>query len=484
VTRSRLVTAALVVVAWAYVLTRSVPTQIGDRGIFVSVAERIAAGDRLYVDVWDNKDPLFYLTLGLGRLLTPYADVVIELSWLAAASVAAYAIARQVGVSRDASALVGLAATPLVLTGTEYLAGFTHLPASALCLAVLAGTLRGRYAVAGVLVAVLALFKLVMLPLAVVAIVVVLYRRRTWAPLKALLLGLLAALLVLGALLLVRGELVAYLQSLLLNVEYSQSMQDQSSALPIVGLLGKVMTTAAMATALATVAVLAGTRLASDEGGERSTATDGLSDDGRTLWWVTLWSLIAAMAIVAVTGLWPHHSQILYLPAVLAIILLASATTARHALRPAVVVLLAATTLVLAGAPSPQLVTDSVLSTPTRLRALDDLSPATVDLLATGPAGSYARVGLNDELGHAYGLRDWTLACPKFHQYEYDPLRTYQSVEDCIPTAPWLIVGSSLAPKDGYPQWNAYVAAVEAIIAKDFTCQSRDWGRLCRNTGG
>src|SRR5690242_21618277 len=48
----------LVVIAWAVALPRLVPSTFGDHGTYASVAERLIAGDRLYVDVWDNKDPL------------------------------------------------------------------------------------------------------------------------------------------------------------------------------------------------------------------------------------------------------------------------------------------------------------------------------------------------------------------------------------------------------------------------------------------
>ena len=53
--------------------------KLPDRGIFVSIAERLLAGDKLYVDVWENKDPIFYYMISLGRVFSPYADVVLEI---------------------------------------------------------------------------------------------------------------------------------------------------------------------------------------------------------------------------------------------------------------------------------------------------------------------------------------------------------------------------------------------------------------------
>jgi hypothetical protein len=188
------------------------------------------------------------------------------------------------------------------------------------------------------------------------------------------------------------------------------------------------------------------------------------------------------MAVTAVTGLWPHHSQLIYLPAALCAILLVASFPRLQSLALAPLVAVVAGALLLAGAPSPQLATDSVLSAPTRWRALDDVAPWTTDLISRASQGAYARVGLNDELGHAFGLRDWHLACPKFHQYEYDPQQTYDAVVACLPSAQWLMVDSSLAPKVGYPRWNDYVDRVEALIDADFTCTAFEWGRLCRRT--
>ena len=58
----------------AVTLPRMVPSTYGDHGTFVSVAERIVlAGDRLYVDVSDNKDPFFYAVVAVGRTVSHLA---------------------------------------------------------------------------------------------------------------------------------------------------------------------------------------------------------------------------------------------------------------------------------------------------------------------------------------------------------------------------------------------------------------------------
>ena len=51
---------SLVLLTWVSIVPRLVPDRSLDRGIFVSVAERLIAGDALYTGVLDNNDPLFY----------------------------------------------------------------------------------------------------------------------------------------------------------------------------------------------------------------------------------------------------------------------------------------------------------------------------------------------------------------------------------------------------------------------------------------
>jgi hypothetical protein len=70
-------------------LPLSIRPPIGDVGIFVYMADRLVQGDRLYVDVWDNKPPLRPLLDQLafmlfGRSPASLIYLLIVLSWLAA----------------------------------------------------------------------------------------------------------------------------------------------------------------------------------------------------------------------------------------------------------------------------------------------------------------------------------------------------------------------------------------------------------------
>ena len=68
----------LVVGTWVMLFPRLIPSMSSDRGIFVSVAERLLAGDRLYAQVFDNKEPLFYYLVAAQRALGPVGEGLAE----------------------------------------------------------------------------------------------------------------------------------------------------------------------------------------------------------------------------------------------------------------------------------------------------------------------------------------------------------------------------------------------------------------------
>ena len=213
---------------WCLVLPRLVPGTVGDHGTYASVAERILAGDRLYVDVSANKDPLFYNLLALGRLLSPLADVALEVLWVLAAGLAVLVLARSVSVRQTVAAVIAFAGVPLVLTGAAYEPGMTHLPGVALTLVSLALAARSRWYLAGGIVVAVFFAKLILVPVAVVALVGVAAHRRAWADLlraaAAAVVGTLAGVGALWA----RGELQGWIDSFGYNARYARGELTES----------------------------------------------------------------------------------------------------------------------------------------------------------------------------------------------------------------------------------------------------------------
>ena len=203
------------------------PQVWGDPGVWLSVGARLLEGDRLYADVFDNKDPLFFYsyaaTLWVGGVRGPFA---LEVVWLGVATVGMALALRALRVG-TLGKLAGALVYPLALTAAWYEPGATMVPALALAPVALWLWVRGSAFAAGAVVVASVLFKL-NLGLVVVAPLLALLAlggsgaSRVRRVLEAAA-GAALALLVAAAALAIRGELGAYLDTIAYNVHYSDA---------------------------------------------------------------------------------------------------------------------------------------------------------------------------------------------------------------------------------------------------------------------
>lgn len=464
---------ALIGLTWVVTFPRLVPgaSDPADHGTFISVADRLRAGDRLYAEVWDNKDPLFYYLLALARSITEYGDILPEVGWLALAAAAAASMARRVGLSHRRAVLAGWVLTPIVLTGTTYVPGMTHLPGTAVALCVLALVLRDRWLAAGTLLGALAFLKLLAIPVALAGVLVVLLRRRSWMGAVRLSVSTAATM---GAVVLVmalRGELAAYVDTQLGNVGYSQGDLVNSRWGPVASHLLSAAPQDNRTAALTTVASLVVVVLLASLSHPRR--------DDAPIAAIAVATLVAALAVVAVTALWPHHVQLLYLPGALAVVALLAAIPdgwLSHLRAGAIVMLVA---FLIGGATHPYWYLAATRALASHMASLQGTSPEAQALTAIAPAGRYARLGSNDTNAHARGLQSWDLACRRFHQYPFDPPNALDEVLTCLPTADAVVVDASLRIKPGQDEWNHFVTRAREVLAEGYTCTPATFGELC-----
>lgn len=470
---------AVVVAVALVVLPRMVPGFVGDRGIFVSTAERLRAGDVLYRDVWDNKDPLFYYLLALGREVSDLVDVVLELGWMAGAVAATAVLAAWAGCDRRTARLLALGATTVVLTGSFYVAGNTHLPGTALCLLAAASVVSRRFVLSGVLCGVLLFTKAVMAPVVLLILAPMLWRDRAWPSIARMAVGGSLALMVGVAVLAARGELGPYADALARNASYSGGPFLVGSEYgSVVGHLGRFATFPVLWVCLAVTGIVAWSWRSRREAppDERRAAHEDLRA-------AVVGSFLAAWVVLALTGLWEHHAQVLYVPALLAVVLLVAEHPALgRAARPAAIVPVAVGLLV--AGPWVWIYAGSVGDAADALSRYGEVPPEARALIDSGPVGTYARVGSNDDLGHAVGLDEWTLACPRFHQYFFEPVEVLVDVTDCLPDAEAIVVSGGVEPIEGNAGWNDFVERVEAILRADRRCTESDGLRVCRRIDG
>lgn len=460
----------LTVAAWCVSFPAMIPVRENDRGVFVSTAERLLAGDTLYAGVYDNKEPLFYYFVTLQRYFGAGGEIAAEVLLVLISCCSMFSVAATL-CSRSTAAIVSFALAPIVLTGGFYVAGHTHLPGTALIFACLALCWTNRPFLGGVLLAVLAATKLPLAPLGgAVVLTVVLWRGGGQGFVRCAAGAVIAGGGIL-ALLYYRGELGPFWQAFQDNVAYAQGGPTAGSSRPWLDHLLRVKS---KASALAVIGILVCSTIAARYGFRRQRS------DVLILVGCCLVTSLASIAILALSGLWPHHNQVLYVPACLALMAAAPAFDAwrRDYSRVAAVagVLMA---LTLGGALDAFLIPQRFMGFRHAISSLNELSPETIALLDTRTTGAYARLGGNDDMAHAIGLRAWTLSCPKFHQYPFESREQLHAVLACALSAPNVIVARSFQPIETRPFWSEFVSDGERALAAAFECRNEGGIRIC-----
>src|SRR6188472_2767112 len=81
---ARVAVAAALAAAVSLAALRVTPQVWGDPGVWLSVAARLLDGDRLYADVFDNKDPFFFYSYAVAlRVAGVRGPFILEVVWLA-----------------------------------------------------------------------------------------------------------------------------------------------------------------------------------------------------------------------------------------------------------------------------------------------------------------------------------------------------------------------------------------------------------------
>jgi hypothetical protein len=472
------VLAPAVLAAWIITIPRLVPGRDSDRGVFVSVAERLLAGDMLYSGVYDNKEPLFYYFVALQLALGPWAEVAAEALSIAIAAAAAYVIAMKLS-SRWTAAATSFVAVPITLTGAFFLPGYTELPGIALVLAAIAASAEKRPLMAGSCAGLLLFLKLIFVPIALLGIGSFLLIRRRSSDAPAVALGAALSAVAATSVLSLRGELAPFIETIRLNIAYSQgSLISSNTGLASMAehlrRIGPEWLSRGAGPAMLAILLTSAALWRRRSAGHPALALAGAC--GATL--------AGSLLILSITGFWLHHLQIFYIPATMACLSLTALVdlAACRGRLPALGIVVAAGYL-FGGAPVPAASAQSPASSYASFARLSELSPEARRLLSIGNSGTYARFGTNDDQGHALGLRGWKLACPRFHQYYFEPPALLDRVFGCASKAPALIISAHFEPNTA-PLWNAFVARVEGLLAEQYSCDASTGLRICQRRIG
>ena len=443
---------------------------VADFGIHVSVAERLIAGDRLYEEVWDNKDPLYFLTLAGARWISPLGGWFIQIASLAATSISVYFVSRRIDTSRSLAVLVGWVAAPIIVVGLLDPTGGVS-PAVPATFAAVAFALVKRPLFAGLVLAAVPFFQIRMFPVALTVLVVVFW----FVPQRRVRAGIgfgLGVLLVL-AVLAFRQELLPYVNSLFLNIGYAQAESAGSGILA--GRLVFLQNSAVQLSVLAIVLALSLARPLSvrAKGSAKRSANDAI-------WWAAAWCLPSIAVVLLVTGKWPGHAKVLLIPGTLAVVAVAGQLSWRPRYSTVVsAVIVISLGILIAAVPSPKPFFNSLEYARAVLSQNKNASTQAQAVIQTGPPASYARVGQGQDPAHAIGLRDWDLACPRITQYWWENESILESIRECLSSADVLLVTDDLYGPVTTPTWERFQEGVEEVLAENYTCSPSPGFRVC-----
>jgi len=464
-----------VVVTWVLTLFRLTPTPNGDYGIAVSVSERLIAGDLLYSQVWDNRDPLYYWILALFRLPGPLGGNLLELMWFLVAAVGAFFIGRGLGAHLRTRIAIAGVAVPIILTGTTYLPGSTHLGAIALSLVAAGLILNNHYFWTGMLLPVIFFSKILVFPVSVSLILFLFLAAPNWSRFFNLVGGSVSGATFIVGILVLRSELVPYFNSLRLNVTYSQTTSSGevqgtyvSNLAAVINMNTQVTIGSVALSLLISIMILKARPVLGENKIIPFTALAVLMSSG------------AALVVVALTGKWWHHGQVFVVPAVISavlVIVLSQKITMRSGyLTPIFVVVMS---FFFAGLPGAGSYITGLEYARSNISAQLRMAPMTVEMLKLTAPSTYARIGQGSEFGHAYGLGEWQLNCPRFHQLPWESEQILDSTLNCLSETNVLAVDASAVEIDGLPVWNGFIQSLEGLIVSDYQCKVFPFGRLC-----
>jgi hypothetical protein len=463
---------------WIVVFLGSALSRDTDGGIFLSVSEGVSSGLKLYVDIWDNKDPFFFILMSAASSLDPRIPFFMDLLWIPLASLGTWFIARKV-MSLDRAGFLSLIVTPILIVGPYYMSGWTNTPGTSLVLLSWGFFASKRFVLAGIILGLLAFIKITVFPIGVLGIGILLFHRLTRASALRCSIATLIALGFSILSLVLMGWFSGYLEALGRNREYSNTVIayfgfDDSPGGHLAKLQSELESKDWLAFGLVLILCALGAAAAFSW---KSTTEFRV---------VAVWAVIASVgtaATLALTYVWPHHVQAVSLPLILAAIVCGAIVPTNwwHVAFLAAVIL---ATFILSGWGSWVAFRDHVVSIFDQFeqRVVEiHQTPLDSHLLNSVPSNvfSYARLGTNDDRGFLGSVRPGaTLKCPYFHLYDFSPPESFRDTLSCIQEVDVILKTSNFdAFARGYNATN--VQPIIDYIDATFRCLEFEDRQLC-----
>jgi hypothetical protein len=476
--------------------SRISPTFYSDDGIYASVGARLLRGDRLYVDVFDNKDPLFYYAWAALIGIGPGGHYLLNCSCFALLAWSGSLISKFGSPEGNFPRALSATLAALSLSGAWYSDSFLY--GSVLLFLAVIFVVYKKFLPAGLALSAIFFTKITLFPAAAVIVFGYLLlelrsRRSGRSHLARVLLGLVVGALSILAVMAWRGEIMGYARVMSDNFLYAQGGINKSE-----GLAGSLMFHLLNTILFGWPVLLLICGCA--------TAIYVLREDffentpQRSALVAAFVAVATSMAVASVTLMWASHVMVIAVPFVV-VLPLTLPKLWRHRRIVGLSAWLACCLALISWTGSNRPVANP-LHLAKRIEAQTQQSTEARDLIAVAGPGrhSYARIGTNDDTGHAVTLRDFSLHCAYFHQYPFTPPGRLYELLECAKQADYLIVhlraGSYASPDLPWmPRgadfdrldrtWFKYEHDVETLLSAHFECVRRSPEiRICKNRRG
>lgn len=310
--------------------------------------------------------------------------------------------------------------------------------------------------------------------------------------LSLVIVGFLFSALSILAMLAIRGELFGYLQAQQNNILYANSVLIDSHG--FAGSLGSHLRTVFtdQSSVVSVVVVPFAVLILSI-----CVAMDRGDPQARSFAIATLATFLFSLLILAITGLWRHHLQIMYFGQTLTLIGLAAMLPSQiKRSMPIAMISVFSLAVLLGGMPSFRHYIDSPAAVVKRLASASQESAESQSFkMASTNGDAFARLGQNSNV-IPHGAPMDKLVCPDFHQYLFYTSERLQTILDCVRTAPTLVIDPSFRRYEQPPHWlpieadkqriittwNHFVSAGETMVRTRFSCKRFDQIRICSST--
>jgi len=320
------------------------------------------------------------------------------------------------------------------------------------------------------------------IPLLIPLVAYILFLSKSKKTARQLFMGILLGVVIIIIILFLRGELAGYFSTVIWNFKYSGGDIYPNWIYPVAHIL---RASNSMSWSLIIIILLI---LSLKYFQNKPNNFGQNSVQLAQLQYLTIISLFFSLFVLALSGMWDHHNQILYIPGIFSVLLFTKYFQNKILENKKMSFICGLLIAILIGGPKQGEVFVTFGEMNRKIVDLRAIPPEAASLLKISNSGSYSRLGTNGYGVNSFGLRKWKLACPYLEFYpkfansfeeQQNLMLTCLPKSDHVVISPefqeWLISDSS----QNSVIWNNFILSINHILKNDFDCKHLNEIMIC-----